>query len=75
MNEVLEYRSYYASVNFNAEDEVFHGKIIGINDLVTFEATTIRELKKAFHDAVDDYLETCKSIGKDPEKPTREVSI
>lgn len=68
MNDILEYKSYFATVRFNAEDEVFHGKIIGINDLISFEGTTVKELKIAFQDAVDDYLETCQLIGKNPEK-------
>ena len=55
-------------MHFSAEDEVFHGKIIGINDLVSFEGTTVKELKKAFHQAVEDYLETCEELGKEPEK-------
>src|SRR5262245_40074783 len=68
MSEILEYKTYYATVQFNAEDEVFHGKVIGINDLVSFEGTTVKELKKTFHEAVDDYLETCKELKKEPEK-------
>ena len=68
MSECLEYKSYYAAVRFSVEDEVFHGKIIGINDLISFEGTTVKELKSAFHEAVDDYLATCKKLGKEPEK-------
>ena len=68
MNDILEYKNYFATAQFNAENEVFHGKIIGINDLVSFEGTTVKELKNAFQDAVEDYLETCKTLGKDPEK-------
>ncbi|MET0464103.1 MAG: type II toxin-antitoxin system HicB family antitoxin [Chitinophagaceae bacterium] len=68
MTDVLQYKNYYAGVHFSAEDEVFHGKIIGINDLVNFEGNTVKELKKAFHEAVDDYLETCEELGKEPEK-------
>src|SRR5688572_672243 len=68
MKDILEYKTYYATVHFNAEDEVFHGKIIGINDLVSFEGTTVPQLKKAFHEAVDDYLDLCKELGKEPEK-------
>jgi predicted HicB family RNase H-like nuclease len=68
MNDTLEYKTYYATVHFKPDDEVFHGKIIGINDLVSFEGTTVKELKKAFHEAVEDYLETCEELGKDPEK-------
>jgi predicted HicB family RNase H-like nuclease len=68
MNDILEYKKYYASVHFSAEDEVFFGKIIGINDSISFEGATVKELKKAFHEAVDDYLETCKQLKKEPEK-------
>lgn len=68
MDDVLKYKDYLASVHFSTEDEVFHGKVLGINDLVSFEGTTVRELKKAFAEAVEDYLETCNALGKDPDK-------
>ncbi|NCU04867.1 MAG: type II toxin-antitoxin system HicB family antitoxin [Chitinophagaceae bacterium] len=68
MNDILQYKTYLATVHFSAEDEVFFGEIIGINDLVSFEGTTVKELKKAFHEAVDDYIATCKELGKEPEK-------
>ena len=68
MNDILQYKIYYASVHFSADDEVFYGKILGINDLVSFEGSSVKELKKAFKDAVEDYLETCLEIGKAPEK-------
>ena len=68
MNDIIKYRDYLASVQFNADDEVFHGKILGINDLVNFEGVSVKELKKAFAEAVEDYIETCKAVGKDPDK-------
>jgi predicted HicB family RNase H-like nuclease len=68
MNDILQYKEYYATVHFNADDEVFHGKVLGINDVVSFEGTTVKELKLAFEEAVDDYLETCKELGKHPDK-------
>jgi len=68
MNDILQYQSYYASVHFSASDEVFYGRILGINDLVSFEGASVKELKTAFEEAVEDYLETCKEIGKEPEK-------
>ena len=64
----MTYKSYIGTVNFNAADEVFHGKINGINDLITFEGQSVKELKKAFHDSVNDYLETCRELGKQPDK-------
>lgn len=68
MNDILQYKGYYAEIHFSADDEVFFGKLIGINDLVNFEADTVKGLKKAFKDAVDDYLHTCKELKKEPEK-------
>jgi len=68
MNEVLNHKGYIASIHFSSEDETFYGKILGINDLVTFEGQTVKELKKAFQEAVDDYIANCAQLGKEPEK-------
>ena len=68
MSNILKYKDYYATVHFNSSDDVFFGKIEGINDLVNFEGTTVSSLKKAFKDAVNDYIETCKELGKTPDK-------
>jgi predicted HicB family RNase H-like nuclease len=68
MDDVLEYKGYYASVHFSSEDDVFYGKLMGIDDLVNFEGASVKELKKAFHEAVEDYLETCEELGKEPNK-------
>jgi predicted HicB family RNase H-like nuclease len=68
MNDILEYKGYYASLHFSSEDDVFYGKLLGIDDLVNFEGASVKELKKAFHEAVNDYLETCKELGKEPNK-------
>ena len=73
MNDILEYKGYYANIHFSVDDEVFYGKLIGINDLVTFEGDAVKELKQAFIEAVDDYLETCKEVGKAPEKTYKGV--
>lgn len=69
MKDVMTYKGYIGSVHYSEEDEVFHGKIEGIDDLVSFEGTSVRELKKAFHEAVDDYLAYCKKTGKEPNRP------
>ena len=57
MADLLPYKNFSASVHFSAEDGVFYGKVEGIDDVVHFEGCTVSELKKSFHDAVDDYLE------------------
>ena len=68
MNDLLQYKGYYAEIHFSAEDEVFYGKLIGINDLVNFEADSVKGLKKAFKETVEDYLETCRNLNKAPDK-------
>lgn len=65
----MTYKGYIGSVHYSDEDEVFHGKIEAISDLIMYEGSSVKELKKAFHEAVDDYLETCKEMGREPQKP------
>jgi predicted HicB family RNase H-like nuclease len=67
----MEYKSYIGSVHFEADDEIFFGKIEAINDLIMFEGQSVQEPKKAFHDAVDDYLATCKKMGQEPNKTVK----
>ena len=55
----LTYKGYIGSVSFSEKDNVFFGKIEGINGLVNFEGESVKELTGAFHNAVDDYLEYC----------------
>lgn len=68
MTNFVKYKNYLATINFSPEDEVFFGKIFGIDDVVTFEGTSVEELKNAFHEAVDDYLITCQELNKKPQK-------
>ena len=70
-NNILEYKEFIGSVNYSDDDECFYGKIEGINDLVTFEGTSVTALKKAFKDAVADYLALCKEAGKEPYKSVK----
>lgn len=67
--KAMTYKGYAARVDFDAEDEIFTGRIAGIRDVVGFHADTVADLKAAFHEAVDDYLDTCAKLGKSPQKP------
>jgi len=69
MSNILKYKGYMGSVGFDAEDRIFHGRLLGIGDVVGFEGVSVDELEGDFRDAVDDYLDTCREIGKPPEKP------
>ncbi|TMJ16224.1 MAG: type II toxin-antitoxin system HicB family antitoxin [Alphaproteobacteria bacterium] len=65
---LLTYKGYNAAVEFDADDLLLVGRIAGINDVVGFHGADAREIVAAFHEAVDDYLETCAEIGKTPER-------
>ncbi|PWW01570.1 putative HicB family RNase H-like nuclease [Hoeflea marina] len=65
----MSYKGYFARVDFDAEDEIFVGRIAGISDVVGFHAENVAELKSAFYEAVDDYVEACGKVGKEPQKP------
>ena len=65
----MEYKGYFAKVEFIDDDNIFHGEIINLRDVITFEGETVNELKQAFQHSVDDYLDFCKQRGEDPEKP------
>jgi predicted HicB family RNase H-like nuclease len=66
---VMTYEGYSARIEFDAEDEIFFGRLAGISDVIGFHADNVSDLKQAFHDAVDDYVETCRKLGKAPQKP------
>ena len=62
-------KGYSARIEYDDQDEIFFGRIAGVVDVVGFHAETVSDLKAAFHEAVDDYLETCAKVGKEPQKP------
>ncbi len=66
--DYLEYKDYQGTVAFSASDECLHGRIVGIEDLVTYEAQSIDDLNAAFRDSVDDYLAMCAEAGRAPDR-------
>lgn len=68
MENVLRYHDFVGTVQYNADDRLFHGKLAFIADLVTFEGSSVTELEAAFIEAANDYVELCEQIGKKPEK-------
>jgi predicted HicB family RNase H-like nuclease len=65
----LTYKGYTARIEFDERDNIFVGRLQGIKDSIAFHADNVAELRLAFEEAVEDYLETCQTIGKPPEKP------
>jgi predicted HicB family RNase H-like nuclease len=64
----MTYKGYLGSVAYSEKDNIFFGKIEGINGLVNFEGESVKELTEAFHEAVDDYLAYCEDEGIEPDK-------
>jgi predicted HicB family RNase H-like nuclease len=65
----MTYKGYATSVEYSAEDGCLVGHILGVKDIVGFHGDSVSEMKEAFEEAVDDYLEACAKIGKEPNKP------
>lgn len=70
---MMSYKGYHADIRYSAEDKVFFGEVIGLNDTVAFHGSSVSELEAAFHQSVDNYLETCKEFGKDPDREYKGV--
>lgn len=66
MIDNLKYKDYTATVHYSADNEVFYGKVVGINDLITFEGSSVSELKTGFAEAIEDYRESCQAMAKSP---------
>ena len=65
----MTYKGYEGVAQFDEEAGVFAGEVINTRDVITFQGKSVRELRKAFEDSIDDYLEFCKTRNEDPEKP------
>lgn len=68
MNNLMNYKGFTAKIEFSADDNLFVGRLIGIDDVVMFEAETVDKLNKAFEEAVDFHIEVCKKTGKKTKK-------
>jgi predicted HicB family RNase H-like nuclease len=65
----LEYKGYLGTFAFDKDADEFHGRVVGLRDVITFEGRSVDELRKALAESVDDYLEFCRERGEEPEKP------
>ena len=68
MTHTMSYKGYAARIEYDDDDGIFTGRIAGIRDGVSFHADAVEGLREAFHEAVEDYTETCAKIGKEPQK-------
>jgi len=65
----MEYKGYLAKVEYDDEAKLIHGEVLGIRDVVTFQAHRASQTEQAFHNSVDDYITFCMARGEEPDKP------
>ena len=66
---MLKHRGYTGRVEFDDKDGIFHGEVLGLRDVVTFQGKSVEALEQAFRDSVDDYLAFCEERGEEPDRP------
>ncbi len=66
--DTLQYKGFIGSVHFAAEDRVFYGKVEGVNDLISFEGSTVDDLEQGFRYMVDEHIKDCKRNNKPIDK-------
>lgn len=64
----MKYKGYTGIATFDPEGLIFHGEVIGLKDVITFQGTSVDELIKAFQDSIDEYIDWCKDRNEEPEK-------
>lgn len=65
----MKYKGYHGRVIYDEEAKLFHGEVLGLKDVITFQGTSVDELEQAFKDSIDEYLDFCQELGRAPEKP------
>ena len=68
MNTLI-YKGYQGRFEYDSDADIFHGEVLHLNDVVTFQGRSIDELKQTLADSVEGYLALCSELGKEPEKP------
>ncbi len=69
MSNTMEYKGYKASMSFDADDKIIVGRVLDINDIISFHGESVSEFEANFHAVVDDHLAACVELGSKPEKP------
>lgn len=69
MNNRMTYKGYTASMIFDPDDKIIVGRVLDIDDIITFHAESVAEFELAFHASVEDYIMACEQLGQSAEKP------
>ena len=66
---MIEYKGYIGRVEFDSDTNLLHGEVVGTRDVITFVGRSVDEIRQAFRDSVEDYLELCRERGEEPDQP------
>ena len=69
MKNTMTYRGYRASLEFDPNDNILVGRVLDIDDLISFHGDSVAGFTQAFHESVDDYVTACEKLGQTPDKP------
>jgi predicted HicB family RNase H-like nuclease len=64
---MMTYKGYSANIEVDLAAGLLFGRVLDINDIVTFKAQTIEEANQEFQNSIDDYLEFCQELGQEPD--------
>ena len=65
----MTYKGYAARIEYDADDRIFVGHVLGIKDIISFHGATVEEMETAFRQSVDDYLAACEQLGQKADRP------
>lgn len=68
MSNMLAYKGYHATIEYDAEDEILVGTVFGVRDTLAFHGSSVPEITETFHDCIDTYLQVCAEQGISPDK-------
>lgn len=69
MKNTMTYLGYTAGLEFDPDDNVLVGRVLDIDDIISFHGESVAAFTQAFHEAIDDYVSACEKLGQVPEKP------
>lgn len=69
MKNIMTYKGYNAGIEFDPDDRIIVGRVLDIDDIISFHGVSVAEFEQAFHKAIDDYIAACEKLGQPPEKP------
>ena len=69
MMNAMTHKGYAARVEYDPRDEIFVGRVLGIEDRITFHGAAVATLRREFRAAIDHYLADCAARGRAPQRP------